>query len=205
MIILALIFMVLHPDLDLIGQALGGKRAAQRMLVNRLTPVIWAHVQRALLRSRLSMESYGADLTQHIWARLWADNGRLLHRFQPAQASLEHYIGGIITRSEVRDWLRSRAAAQHGGEVQHVDLDEMQGVRSTDQPDQRVVDADLGRRVFAHLDENLSGRGRIILQMIYQDNLEPPAIAGALGVKVHVVHNWQARIRKQARAFLATC
>ncbi len=195
----------LDTDSRLIQQALDGKSPARDALVKRLTPVIWAHTRRALRRQGVAPEPHAPDLTQHIWLKLWAEQGRVLRRFEPRKASLEHYVGGVVTRSEVGDWLRSRRTARRGANIQFVPLDVAANAGMPGRQEQRVADADLVQRLFVHLDTTLEGRGRLVFRMLYQDQLDPSAIASALGVKPHVVHNWQARIRKKARAFASAC
>lgn len=190
-------------DLDLIRLALRGRRQAQTLLVQRLNPVICAHVRRVFGARALSFKSEdGRDLVQRVWQRLWEDEGRRLRAFDPEQASLEHYVG-FIARRVAQERLRV------SGEERAVDAQatpqQAEGVpASSPSPESAAVGRVAAEQLFAHLLATLPERGGLVLKLVYADGLAPVEAAQALGVNRQVIDNWLHRIRKEARAFLST-
>jgi RNA polymerase sigma factor (sigma-70 family) len=186
-------------DLE-VARLLRGDRGAARSLLRRLTPVIQARV-RGTLRRRTS--GLGPDdVVQEVWVVLMQDDKRLLRRFDPARGtSLEGYVGGIADRVASDAVRRSRAGKRDaartvGGLPMEVE-DEAATV------DASVLDRDLLRRLFDHLEAALPRKGRLVLRYVFGDGLSTEETADTLGVTQQVVHNWKFRIRQDARAFLA--
>jgi DNA-directed RNA polymerase specialized sigma24 family protein len=56
-------------------------------------------------------------------------------------------------------------------------------------------------RLFRHLDARLPPKGRVIMRLLYEDELSVHEAAQKLGIQPQVVYNWQFRIRAEARDF----
>ncbi|MCB9553766.1 MAG: sigma-70 family RNA polymerase sigma factor [bacterium] len=200
---LAMIFAALAPggggDLE-VTRLLRGDRGAARSLLRRLTPVIQARV-RGTLRRRSSALAPD-DVVQEVWVVLMQDDKRLLRRYDPARGtSLEGYVGGIADRVASDAVRRSRAAKRDAART--VGGLPMQVEDDTAAADISVLDRDLLRRLFDHLEAALPRKGRLVLRYVFGDGLSTEETADALGVSQQVVHNWKFRIRQDARAFLA--
>ena len=82
-------------------------------------------------------------------------------------------------------------------------LDDVFDARTHDpDPEALALGHDLAAGLDAHLNATLPERGRLVLRAIYEDGLEPQAVADLLGVNLQVIYNWQHKIRLTCRAFL---
>lgn len=198
---LGLILTALGVSGDLeVTRFIRGDRSAARSMLRRLTPVIQARV-RSVIRRRGSPLTPD-DVVQEVWLTLVQDDKRLLRRYDPARgSSLEGYVGGIADRVASDAVRRSRAGKRDVARtVSGLPAQVQDGRQSVDRP---VLERDMLRRLFEHLEGTLPRKGRLVLRCIFGDGLSTQEAADALGVSQQVVHNWKFRIRKDARAFLA--
>ncbi len=192
-------------DVALVRAALKGRRAAVRILVHRLMPVIRAQVGFTLRRRYRRNPSAGDidDLTQEMWLALFEGGGRKLLAFDPERgASFEGYVGMVAER-ELADRLRKEGAKKRGGDQHRADpelLERLPGAGS----ERALIAADQARRLGAHIDSVLPERGQLVFRYLYVDGRAPQEAARAMGVNTQVVYNWQHKIRQVARAFLAS-
>ncbi len=185
-------------DLE-VARLLRGDPGAARSILRRLTPVIQARV-RATLRRRSSALSPD-DVVQEVWVALMQDDRRLLRRYDPSRGtSLEGYVGGIADRVAGDAVRRSRAAKRDAAKT--VGGLPMQIEDDAAPVDTSVLDRDLLKRLFDHLEGALPRKGRLVLRYVFGDGMSTRETAETLGVTQQVVHNWKFRIRKDARAFL---
>lgn len=187
----------LHPDRALINDALRPAKAAQRMLERRLSPVIIAHLRRDARRAGAIPGQDIADLLGEVWVTLYKDDGRQLRAYDPQRASLEHYVGLIARRVA----FNRRRGAHARPDLRPVPVDS-QSPASAPAPDDAAMVRDLAERLRQRMRATLTPRGALIFVMLYEDGLTPAQVARALNIKGAVVHNWNSRIRKAARAFL---
>lgn len=198
---LGLILSALGVSGDLeVTRFIRGDRSAARSMLRRLTPVIQARVRSTLRRRSSSLSP--DDVVQEVWLSLMQDDKRLLRRYDPSRgSSLEGYVGGIADRVAGDAVRRSRAGKRDVARtVSGLPIQVEDRAAPIDRP---VLDRDLIERLFAHLEESLPRKGRLVLRCIFGDGLSTSETASALGVSQQVVHNWKFRIRKDARAFLA--
>jgi len=198
---LGLILAALGVSGDLeVTRFIRGDRSAARSMLRRLTPVIQARVRSTLRRRSSSLSP--DDVVQEVWVTLMQDDKRLLRRYDPARgSSLEGYVGGIADRVTSDAVRRSRAGKR---DVARTVSGLPSQVADTSAPaDRPVLQRDLLRNLFEHLEGTLPRKGRLVLRCIFGDGLSTQETADALGVSQQVVHNWKFRIRKDARAFLA--
>lgn len=180
----------------LIERALRGDRGALRRLTQWLWPVIHATVRYWLRRS--GRERIGPhdsdDLSQEVWAHLFAKDGYLLRRFDPSRGNLEAYVT-MIAKSKVRAEWHKAAALRRGGDKRMADIDDMHGVSGGSTPEGEAMGRELARRLREALLERLPERGRLIFTYVYVDGKKPAEVAERMRVKTQVVYNWQHRIR----------
>lgn len=194
-----------HPDLKLVKGALAGRRAALRMLVRRLLPVVHARA-RVFLSRRPDRRIAGKDaddLTQEVWLSLLDDDGRLLRAWDPDRGmALEGYVG-LLTRRQLWRNIEASSAQKRGGGVAPVALESAPEPVAPDDPERATMSAQLLARLRAHLFEQLPARGQLVYAALYEDGRDVSQTAEVLGVNRQVVYNWQHRIRKLARGFFA--
>jgi len=194
-----------HADHALIRKALGGRKGALRILVRRLLPVIRARARDYLNRRGGSLGPHEVDdLMQDVWLALVADDGRLLRAYDASRGkTLEGYVG-LIARREFWKRAQQQQAEKRGGGQADVALEDPAVVegRATD-PELRACTAELVEHLEVHLLSVLPERGQLVMRCLYTDGMEPKETSTALGVSVQVVYNWQHRIRKAVREFLA--
>ncbi len=197
------------PDLDptVVARALDERRPPdRRALVRFLAPVIQTRVARLLVRrygrattTRLRAEI--EDLTQEIFVRLFADDGRRLRAWDQAVAPARPFFGLVAERIAMnllasrnkKPWMddtadpsdigRDRAAAGPG-------------------PERRAVSRDALRRLVGRLGE-LNARDRALFQLIYVEQAEVGRIAETLGIKPGAVYQGKRRLRQRLAALHA--
>lgn len=182
----------IHPDVALVRQALDSSGAARQRLIERLDPVIRARVRASVGNNGVDVHGL-EDLAQQIWVRLFDHNARRLAAFDPALGrSLEGFVG-MIAQQEIVELLRRKRLEQ-------APLDAVPEPAGLDQ-ERRLLSRDFGRRLRAHLDQELPDRGRLVLRFLYDDGRSELEIATIMGVSPQVVANWKHKIRVLARAF----
>jgi RNA polymerase sigma factor (sigma-70 family) len=187
----------------LIHEALSGGKAAQRSLERRLTPVIRARVGRRLSPSVPHRRRLQEDLVQEVWVALLRDGGQKLRAYDPAGgATLEGFVGRAAEWL-VLNQLTKMGNLREGGEVRFIDGSKAELVPSeAPSPEAMAIGSEHAEQLLDHLWEGLSDRGRLIFRYVYSDGRAPAEVAAILGVKKHVVSQWQFRIRELARRFL---
>lgn len=179
-------------------EALSARGPARGELVRRLLPVV-----RARVRRRVGPGVEIDDFVQEVWLSLFDKGGKRLLAYEPSRgASLEGYVGHLAER-QVLQILRARSALKRGGHLRAVELSgEGEGSPATRSPAEQVDTADLVDKLGQHLGQSLPERGRLVLQLVFQDGLGASEAADAMGVQVQVIYNWQHKIRASARNFL---
>lgn len=186
-------------DRTTIERALRGDGVAVRALVDVLTPAIQSAVARVLLRSgaRLGRDvrSDVADLTQEVFERLFADDGRVLREWEPERgASLAGFVK-IVAERHALSVLRSRRRSPFAEETR-----EPEALDRADGSEERwLVQRDLLHAVCARLRGTLSEQGMRAFELLFLEEREPEAVGEALGISRDAVYMWRTRIRQAAR------
>lgn len=200
---------VAHPREDaraLIERAVRREAHAVDELVDRLMPVVHARVFRVLKRTQRAVDRVVVeDFAQEVWVSLFADGGKRLLAYDPARgASLETFVG-LLAEHEAGEVARAQRAQKRGGHLRAVDLDAAAEMPSKSPgPAEQAEAKELAARLGEHLVGQLPEVGRLVYRYAFKDEVEAPAVARIVGVDVQVVYNWQHKIRRLARAFLAT-
>ena len=194
------------PDADgeraLIRRALDGESRAVGELVRRVAPVIRACVLRGV-RARAIPGGFDVDdLVAEVWCRLLARQGRRLLAFDPALGkTLEGYIG-MVGMQMVANVVEQQGAQKRSAPGGHVGLDEARHIHSSEpNPEQCMVDQERASTLWAHLEDQLPARGRLVLRLRYVDALSVGDAAAHMGVQPQVVYNWQHKIKQIVRTF----
>ncbi len=191
-------------DAGLIEAALRGERVAVRRLMERLTPVIRARVLR-LTRGLPGPGGHDADdLVSEVWARLLESDAQRLRAFDPARGkTLEGFVSLIAGQLVITEARAARAEKRGSGRApEPLDAADSVPAAQTD-AEGLMAQAEGFDALWAHLEGQLSDRGRLVLRLVYVDGLTVPEAAAALGVTAQVVYNWQFKIRGLAEAWRA--
>ena len=184
----------------LLEDALSGQDDATVSFVKAMTPIVRHRVARALRRhgagTKVGMNEL-PELTQEVWASLFAHRGRALRAFSAeAGLSLENFVGLIAYRRAV-SLLRARAARQ----VAAAASEDAPLEPSNVSPEARAASRELVRAVLARLRPKLTARDLTLFEGLF---LREAAIDDLLGtgMKANAVHTWKSRLARRARAVL---
>jgi RNA polymerase sigma factor (sigma-70 family) len=189
-----------EAELELVRAALTGDRVSIRRLVGRLRPIVHTEVAHLLLRRQAAMGRSARqeldDLVQEVFARLWADDGKLLRRWDPARGrSLDSWVR-LVARSRVLDQLRSRRRnPAHGESLDDVELEH---AASADAPS---LAATLGaredlERIQLRLREQLSERDWMLFIALFAEGCGVQQVSEEIGMSTAAVYQWKSRFAR---------
>ena len=190
----------------LVAAALAGERDAMDSLVAGLSRVIQARAARAALHRRsLLRRDLGEevrDLTQEVFAALFADGGRVLRAWDPARGmSLENFVG-LVAEREVASILRSgRRAAWREDATEDAALEA--GISPAASPDAQVSSRQELAALLDLLRARLSPQGLSMFQMLCVEEQSAEEVCAATGLSADAVYAWRSRLGKLVRALHA--
>lgn len=160
-----------------------GDKAAWDAFVRRYAGLVLAAVRGA---ARDGVDS--DDLMQEVFVRLCKDDFRLLKTYDPARAGLSTWLT-IVARSTARDTVRRRHATA-------TPLDDV--------PESLLAVTDAPRERLKLPQELLSPRQKLVLDMIYERDMDVAEIAAALGVDPQTVRSTHHKAMLKLRSHFAT-
>ena len=171
----------------ILTNCLRGQKWAWDAFVQRYAPVIMAAVGRILsARGSASDRQIAEDISQDVFVRLIKSDFRLLRTYDPGRASLTTWLT-IIARSSAIDFLRRR-------QLRTVSLDQAPVIVAPAQSPQLSSGLE---QLPASL---LSPRQKLILQLVFDRQMDTAAIAKLLGISAQTVrstrHKAIERLRK---------
>ena len=175
---------------ELLSRCLRGNTEARNEFVDRYAPVIYRAVRR-LISARLPNDpSISAeDVIQDVFLRLFRNEARLLRTYDPKKASLTTWLT-IVSRSTTLDVLRRKRPAS-------VSLEPEVGAPVVDQPRPAepavTIPPDL-----------LSPRQRLVLQLLYDQELEVREVARLLGIEEQTVRSAKHKALSKLRDYFST-
>jgi len=172
---------------DLLCRCLQGDADARNLFVDRYAPVIHGAVRR-LVRGRAPDDaSVGhEDVVQEVFLRLFRDGSRVLRTYDPKKASLVTWLT-IVARNITLDVLRKKRLST----VTFDPTVHSPATRDTRPPDRELtVPQDL-----------LPTRQRLVLKLLYDEQLEVPEVARILGVQEQTVRSARHKAISSLRAF----
>ncbi len=186
-----------------IARALRGDKAVLRNLVDALTPTIQSRVARVLLRTgcqgrRGSVRQEVDDLTQEVFVRLFAREGRALRTWDQARGlTLPHYVG-LVAEREVISMLRSKRRSLYTERPT-----EQAQLEASALPDETAEMSMLTRQLATvmceRLQHTLSPLGFRVFELLFREEHSPEAVCSELGMSADALYAWRSRIRKTAR------
>jgi RNA polymerase sigma-70 factor (ECF subfamily) len=195
-----------QPSAASVRAALAGDAAAVRQLVDLLSPVVHARVARAVLRSgararqgrdvRQGIE----DLTQDVFAALFADDGRALRAWDPARGlSLANFVG-LVAEHQVASILRSGRRNPWTEEPMLAeDLDA--AMTTVDRTERTVHSRELLAALAERLRTVLTPRGLLLFQLLLVEEQSVESVCASAGMTPDAVYAWRSRLGKVVRHF----
>lgn len=190
----------------LVERALDGDDPACRTLIDALTPTIQARVHRALDRraalgrGRVIRQEV-LDMTQDVFLALFADDGRVLRRWDPARGAALPTFVGLVAEREVRAILRSRRRSPWTEDP--TQPDDLVAASAPAAAEQRVGDKETLRQVLAQLHDRLSDRGLELFEALVVQGRPVDDVAVAHGMTRDAVYTWRSRLKKTVAAIAA--
>ncbi len=191
----------------LVREALAGDPAALDRLVAFLTPVVQARVARTLLthQSHLAggrnVRQEVEDLTQDIFLSLFANDGRVLHRWQAERGlSLQNFVG-LVSERQVASALRS--GKRNPWKEEPTPTEDLDAAALDDGPEEVTASREQQRLLLDGLRERLSPLGRRLFELLFVQELSVPETMAASGLSADAVYAWRSRLRRLARELLA--
>lgn len=190
----------------LVERALDGDDPACRALIDALTPTIQARVYRALDRraalgrGRVVRQEV-LDMTQDVFLALFADDGRVLRRWDPARGAALPTFVGLVAEREVRAILRSRRRSPWTEDPTRPD--DFVTAAAPPAAERRVADKETLREVLARLHDRLSDRGLELFEALVIQGRPVDDVAAAHGMTRDAVYTWRSRLKKTVTAIAA--
>lgn len=156
------------PDIDLAACVRGDKAAWDRF-VERYAGVILSAVRRAIGSSDPARIE---DPVQDVYVRLVRDDFRLLRTFDGTRASLSTWLT-LIARSAAIDHLRKRRRT-----TEALPTEELAAPGTAETPDTPAIPLHL-----------LSGRQRLVLRLLFDEERSVPEAAAFLGVDEQTIRS----------------
>jgi RNA polymerase sigma-70 factor (ECF subfamily) len=188
----------------MLERCLKGDPIAVRALVDDWTPVIQARAARAILRRRAhreqrrGLEQEVEELTQEVFASLFADGARTLRTWDPARGlSLRNFVG-LVAEREIANILQS-GRRRPWSEDRTVDaaVEDVAGVSPG--PEAPVAARQLFVRILARLREELSPQGFKLFEMLLIEERPVEDVCAETGLSRDAVYAWRSRLPKLVR------
>jgi len=176
-------------------------RAVER-LVALLTPVIQARVARTLLirgwgGGGRDLRSEVEDLSQDIFLRLFANNGRVLRRWKRERGlSLENFVG-LVSERYVKSFLRS-VRRNRSKEVPTANEDFVDVRVAEPDAERRAAGRELWQLLLDRLRRRVSPKGWEIFDLLFLQERSVPEAMAATGLSRDAIDKWKSRLRELA-------
>ncbi|MGH6947367.1 MAG: RNA polymerase sigma factor [Kiloniellales bacterium] len=167
---------------DELDRLLLGDAGAWGRFVTRFAPVIYAAIHRRLGPAGRTGEA--EDVAQDVFVRICARDFRLLRTYEPARAKLSTWLT-VIASSAAIDHLRRRKAATQP-------LDDLPEALLAVQPEVREH--------FNIPPGVLSARQALIVELLYQRDLDPAEVGRLLGIEPQSVRSLHHKALTRLRA-----
>lgn len=169
-------------DFDL-QACIEGDNDAWNAFCDQTAGLVLAAIRRAMPVGRTPSGAETEDVVQLVYVKLLRNDRRLLRAYDPARASISTWIT-LIARSVAIDALRRKA----------LDTSTLEdSTASAPAPPSRKPTVDLP----LHL---LTERQRLVLALLYQDELDVPRAADVLGVSAQTVRSTKHKALERLRA-----
>jgi RNA polymerase sigma factor (sigma-70 family) len=192
---------------ELLDRVLAGDDEAIRRLVDGLSPIIQARVVRVLrrlggLRQRNVREEV-EDLTQEVFATLFASGGRALKAWDRERGvPFPFYVGVIAERHVISLFRSGKRRPWREDATEEARLERKGGGSGAHGPESSLASRQLFDRLLEAMRQALSPLGMRIFELAYVEEREIKEVAEAVGISEDAVYVWRSRLRKLAGELL---
>lgn len=191
------------PTPQLVEQALAGDRAALRMLLERVAPIIQARAARALARrsgaSGRDARQELMDMTQEVFVSLLENEGRCLRAWRAERKlSFENFVGLIADRQVVTILRTGKRSPWKEDPVEDEALEAHVGDHAGEAP--AIASRELLVGVLDRLRQELSAKMLRLFYALWIEDAPIASVCEELGMQTEAVYTARSRIAKRARA-----
>ncbi|MEL6758980.1 MAG: sigma-70 family RNA polymerase sigma factor [Myxococcota bacterium] len=186
--------------------ALAGDRAQIQSLVETLAPVIHARVARVLVGFGASQRSRDIrfdveDLTQDVFAALFADDGRILKTWSPERGlSLKNFAGMVAHRHAISMLRSSKRQSWREAPSLDAELEALlAGASNPETPESTVSSRETLRGIVEQLRKRLSPRGYELFWLLIVEQRAPAELSEQTGLSVDALYMWRSRLLRSAK------
>ena len=192
-------------DVDLVERAIAGDRAAVRVLVDAVTPIIQVRAARTLLRMRSkagvrSVRQEIEDLTQTVFVSLFSDGGRILKQWDPKRGAIHAFVS-VVTEREIISIMRNRNKNPWTEAPTLFDDDEDMD-RSTDVatgPEVRTSSREVLAALVEQVRAKLTPKGLELFYWLLVEERSIEEVVSMTGMTVDAVYAWRSRLGRLVR------
>lgn len=189
----------------LVEDAIKGDPAATRELVRLLMPVVQVRVARTLVRRRKDpsrdVRPDVEDLSQDVFAALFADGARILRAWDPERGLSLLNFCGLIAEREALSLVRSGRRSPFTETATELDDIERDAEPVAD-AELRVASKEKLLLLVDRLREELSPRGFELFQRLIVDEEAVESVCAATGMTPDAVYAWRSRLGKLVRKII---
>ena len=184
-------------------RALSGEPRALRTIVQFITPAVQLGVGRVLVvhgrhSHRRNVREETRDLSQEIFAQLFANSARILRNWSPqAGASLRTYVRMVAERRAISILRSSRRNPWTEDPTDHCQLEPM--LRNHALTERQLAAAQIVQRGLATVRENQTERGREIFRLLIEEDRTVEEVQSETGLKRNAVYQWRRRLTQELR------
>ena len=172
-------------NIDL-NQLSAGSKPHWDDFVEQYSALIYSVIRRILLTYRKDAGDWDLnEIFQEVFVKLIKDDYKLLRTYDPAKASLSTWLT-IVTRSTAIDFLRKIPA-------QHQTLDGID-MPAAEEENQVFSSIDIPKHI-------LTGRQKLVLELLFEKNLEVDEVAGMLGIDAQSVRSTKHKALEALRKY----
>jgi DNA-directed RNA polymerase specialized sigma24 family protein len=185
-----------------VAAALSGDRAAVRLLLRELTPVVRVRVARALYRyrgaaRRREVRQEADDLVQEVLVELFRQEARVLRSWDPARGlSLLGFVR-LVTDRTAGAILSGARSPWRDDPMDPQDFSGYSAAEST--VETRVMSAQLAARVYDALVVELTPLAFRVFELLFVEEADVPTTCATLNMTADAVYAWRARLGKTIR------
>ena len=164
------------PGDDLVDRLVNGDQAAWNGFVERYSRVIYGAIYKVLGARGRPSDDDAVDVAQDVFVRICKDDFRLLKRYDPERAAITTWLT-VVSTSVTKDFLRKKRAI-------NVPLDDL--------PAEVVSVAPVLPEEKLQFPEGLlSPRQTLVLQMLFEQDLDVSEVAEILEIDPQTVRSTQ--------------
>ncbi len=164
------------PGDDLVARLVRGDQSAWNGFVQRYSRVIYGAIYKVLSARGRASDDDAVDVAQDVFVRICKDDFRLLKRYEPERSAITTWLT-VVSTSVTKDYLRKKRAV-------NVPLDEM--------PAELVSVAPVMPEEKLQFPEGLlSPRQTLVLQMLFEQDLDVSEVAEILEIDPQTVRSTQ--------------